>query len=229
MIAVSVLAVAAWLGVLTSISPCPLAGNIAAVTLIGRSAASRRLTLAAGLLYTLGRMGAYVLLAVAVLTGLARSGEVSRLLQRYMNQLMGPLLILAGLWLMEWIGKSFSLALVTGGLQKLTQSEPLLWSGVLGFLLALSFCPAPAALFFAALLPLCQAQGSQVLLPVVYGLGTALPVLVFLVLLLVAQPWVSKAFLRVKNLEKYFRAVTAAAMIGIGVYYSLRYVYELPI
>jgi cytochrome c biogenesis protein CcdA len=221
--------VAAWLGILTSISPCPLAGNVAAITLISRGAGRAGASLAACLLYTLGRVLAYVALAAAVLAGLARSGPLARFLQEYMNQLLGPLLILAGLWLLEWIGRSFSLALVTGALHKRTQSSPVVWAGVLGFLLALSFCPAPAAMFFATLLPLCQAQDSQIFLPVVFGIGTAVPVLVFLVLLLAAQPLLTRVLARVRSFEKVLRTATAVVLIAIGVYYCLRYIYEVPI
>jgi cytochrome c biogenesis protein CcdA len=223
------LAAAVWLGVLTSISPCPLAGNIAAISLMSRAAPSRALSLAAGLLYTVGRVVAYALVAAAVLAGLAGSGAVSRFLQGTMNQLVGPLLILAGLWLMEWIGRGWGLSLVSADLQRRTQRSPLVFAGPLGFLLALSFCPTSAALFFLGLLPLCELHDSRIAMPVVYGVGSALPVLVFLALMLLAQPLVNRALERLTHLERWLRRATAAAFIVIGVYYCLRYVYELPI
>ncbi|MGW8258007.1 MAG: hypothetical protein ACWGMZ_11015, partial [Thermoguttaceae bacterium] len=45
---------ALWLGILTSISPCPLATNIAAISYIGRRVDSSKQVFLTGLVYTLG-------------------------------------------------------------------------------------------------------------------------------------------------------------------------------
>jgi len=91
---------ALWLGILTSISPCPLASNIAAISFIGRKVGSTRLVLLSGLLYTIGRTAAYLTLGVVIMTGLMARGEIARFLQRYLNQILGPVLILVGMLLL---------------------------------------------------------------------------------------------------------------------------------
>ena len=47
------------LGLLTAISPCPLATNIAAIGYIGKDIEDRRRVFLSGLLYTAGRIVAY--------------------------------------------------------------------------------------------------------------------------------------------------------------------------
>ena len=71
------LAGAAWLGILTSISPCPLATNIAAVSYLARRAGSRRSAVVGALAYAVGRAGAYVLIGAGVALGLASAPKVS--------------------------------------------------------------------------------------------------------------------------------------------------------
>ncbi|HEO71331.1 MAG TPA: sulfite exporter TauE/SafE family protein, partial [Candidatus Hydrogenedentes bacterium] len=91
---------ALWLGILTSISPCPLASNIAAISFIGRKVGSTRQVFLSGLLYTIGRTAAYLALGVVIMAGLMASGEIARFLQRYLNQILGPVLILVGMLLL---------------------------------------------------------------------------------------------------------------------------------
>lgn len=174
-----VLGSAFWLGLLTAISPCPLATNIAAISFIGRQVGNRRAVLGSGLLYTLGRAATYVALGAILAGGLLAVSEASRFLQKYMNEILGPVMILLGLVLLGWIGSGLSLNLAGRGIQERASKGGLVWAGLLGILFALSFCPVSAGLFFAGLLPLALQNGSRFLVPAVYGLGTALPVVFF--------------------------------------------------
>ena len=92
----SILAVttAAWLGFLCSISPCPLATNIAAISFVSRKVGKVGVVLSAGVLYTLGRTITYAILGILLVGGLSAAPELSHLLQKYMNLLMGPFLLL---------------------------------------------------------------------------------------------------------------------------------------
>ena len=87
---------ALWLGILTSVSPCPLASNIAAISFIGRKVGSTRTVLISGLLYTLGRTAVYVAIGIVIMAGLLASGEIAIFLQLYLNQILGPVLIIVG-------------------------------------------------------------------------------------------------------------------------------------
>jgi len=108
-----------WLGILTAISPCPLATNIAAISFIGRQLGNKRRIMTTGLLYTLGRVMAYVILGVVIVAGVMASGDLSRFLQMYMNEILGPGLIFLGMILLGMLGAGISMNLI--GHEKLNQ------------------------------------------------------------------------------------------------------------
>jgi cytochrome c-type biogenesis protein len=220
---------ALWLGILTAISPCPLATNIAAISFIGRQSSNRKAVLLSGLSYTLGRTLTYVLLGSVIMAGLLATAQVSQFLQKYMNEILGPVLILLGMILLGWIGSALSLNLAGEGIQKRAEKGGLLWSMVLGILFALSFCPVSAGLFFAGLIPLAVQQGSRIVLPMLYGAGTALPVLVFAFLLAFAAASVGKAFNKLTAVERWVRVIAGGLFILAGLYYCLAHVYGITL
>lgn len=214
---------ALWLGLLTSISPCPLAANIAAMSYVGREVGSRRRTLVAGLLYTAGRSLAYAGLAALLVGGLLAVPDVALFLQTRTNRFLGPLLVLVGLVLLELVPLP-----AFGGRLSDHAAEPLARAGLVGALplgavLALAFCPVSAGLFFGGLLPLAVEHRSPLWLPTLYGLGTGLPVVVFAVALTSGLAWVGSAFGRLQAVELWARRATAATILAVGLYYSWVY------
>ena len=139
---------ALWFGILTSISPCPLAANIAAVSFLSKKINHPRMILWSGLAYTLGRMTAYVVLGVIIISSLAGVPAVANFLQKYMNRILGPILILVGLFLLDILKLNFSGFSLSGEKQNKLAELGVLGSFVLGAIFALSFCPISAALFF---------------------------------------------------------------------------------
>lgn len=218
-----------WLGVLTAISPCPLATNIAAISFIGRHVGNRRAVLGAGLLYTLGRTLAYVALGALLAGGLLAVDESSRFLQKYMNEILGPVMIVLGMVLLGWIGSGLSTNLAGERVQERAARGGVVWAGLLGVLFALSFCPVSAGLFFAGLLPLSLRHGSRLLLPAVYGVGTALPVAFFAVMVAFSTEAVGKAFHRLTQIEKWVRLAAGALFIFAGLYYTLTHIYGVRV
>ena len=216
---------ALWLGILTSISPCPLATNIAAITYVGRRVDQPRLVFAAGLLYTLGRIITYVALGVVIVSGLLAIPQVSQVLQYYMHRLLGPVLIVAGMFLLELIAFKFHGAGVSTRLQQQADRAGIWGALILGLVFALTFCPTSAALFFGSLIPLSVEHSSRVTLPLIYGLGTALPVVVFAVLIAVSTQLVSRAFNALSTVERWARRITGLVFIFVGIYFCLHYIY----
>ncbi|GAB4313390.1 MAG: aromatic aminobenezylarsenical efflux permease ArsG family transporter [Candidatus Sumerlaeia bacterium] len=217
---------ALWLGVLTSISPCPLATNIAAVSFLGRRVDRPVQALWGGMLYSIGRMLAYVLLAVLVVSGFLAVPALSRFLQKYMIQILGLLLILTGMVLLDML--SFNLPGFGAAGERFQRGGDrwgLLESAGMGFIFALSFCPVSAALYFGSLIPLCLDSRSPVMLPLLYGFGTALPVAVFAVLIAFGVQGVGRAFRHVQALERWARPASGWLFLLIGIYMSLRYIY----
>lgn len=214
---------AAWLGILTSISPCPLTTNIAAISFIGKRLSSTRHVLLSSASYIVGRTLAYLIVAAVVVAGLLSIPGVSQFLQKYMNRLLGPVLILAGAFLLEWIRFVMPGLHAGSGLQAKAERGGLWGPLLLGIVFALTFCPVSAALFFGSLIPLSIEHGSPILMPAVYGIGTALPVAVFAVFIALGAQRIGKAFDRLMQFEKWARRVTGVVFLLAGLYLILSY------
>lgn len=223
------IATAFWFGILTSISPCPLATNIAAISFIARKVEKMRAVLLSGFLYAAGRTVAYLALGTLITAGLLASGEIALFLQKYLNQALGPVLILVGMLLLGLLRSTASVSLVGAGVQERASKGGIGWAALLGILFALSFCPVSAGLFFGVLIPLSAANESMLILPLVYGIGTAVPVIVFAVLIAFASQRLGSAFNLLTQIERWVRRITGVIFVAAGIYYSLLYVYELPI
>ncbi len=216
---------AIWLGILTSISPCPLATNIAAISYVGRKVEKTRHVLFAGLLYTLGRALAYVSVAILVTRSLQMIPGVSMFLQKYMNLAIGPLLVVVGILLLGIFNISFGGGM-SGNLQSRVDKMGLWGSGLLGIVFALAFCPVSAGLFFGALIPLAV-KGNAVFMSSLYGVGTAVPVIIFALILTFSANLIGSAFKKLTAIEKWVRWGTALTMLAIGVYLILRHNFGL--
>ncbi len=221
---------ALWLGILTAISPCPMATNIAAISYIARRVENPRRVLLTGLLYTLGRMVAYVVVGMLVVWSILSIPQVSNSLQKIMHLLLGPVLILVGIFILGLL--NFSASSSSGLSERLGRRVETfgLWgAGLLGIVFALSFCPVSAALFFGSLIPLAVKFGSIALMPSIFGIGTALPVLVFAILLAYGAHSVGRLFQRLSQVERWARRVTGVVFIIIGIYLSLTNIFGITI
>lgn len=178
-----------------------------------------------GIMYVAGRTLTYVLLGLILTAGILATDEASRFLQKYMNEFLGPVLIILGMVLLGLIGSAASWNLAGEGVQQRAAKGGLLWALILGVLFALSFCPVSAGLFFAGLIPLAVKAESRVLLPTLYGVGTAVPVLVFAILIAFSAERLGKAFDRLTQIERWVRVAVGILFVAVGLYYSLVYVY----
>lgn len=220
-------ALAIWLGVLTSISPCPLATNVAAISFVARQVDNRVWALLSSLGYVLGRVVAYVALGAALTAGLLSVPAVSHFLQKRMNSILGPLLIVVGVFLLRLIEIDLSTSVGSEKLKKWAAKSGPAGAVFLGILFALSFCPTSAVLFFGRLVPLAAEHRSYVVLPLVYGAGTGLPVQVFALIVAFAAHQVGRAYNVLTKIEWWARNVTGALFIVMGVYYCLKYTFEI--
>lgn len=219
------LGTALWLGILTSISPCPLATNIAAISFIGRRLGKPRQVLWTGLLYTAGRTLTYLSLGIVLVAGMLSVPLLSLWLQEHMNRLLGPILVVAGMFLVELLRVDVSGGKLGLWAQRRAEGWGQGGAFLLGVLFALSFCPVSAALFFGSLVPLALGAGSGVLLPSVYGVGTALPVFAFALAIAAGTRSVARAFGAVSRVEPWVRRLTGILFIAVGIHYSLRFVF----
>ncbi|MDD5644956.1 MAG: aromatic aminobenezylarsenical efflux permease ArsG family transporter [bacterium] len=218
---------ALWLGILTSISPCPLATNIAAVSFLSKKIAHPFMVFISGLAYTIGRMTAYAALGWIIISSLLSVPQVSQFLQKYFVKALGPILIITGLFLLEIIPMRFpGLSLSQKHHNRLVESGAP-GAFLLGLIFALAFCPVSAALFFGSLIPLALNSEAGTLLPFIYGVGTGLPVLVFAVAIALGITSLSHWFNKITKLEYYTRRITGGIFILVGLYYTGIYILRL--
>ena len=218
-----------WLGLLTSISPCPLATNIAALSFVGKEIGSTKRACWAGILYTAGRSITYAAIGIAFGVTALSSPLVSDFFQTKMNSILGPILILAGMVLLDLIHLDLKGSQWLEKAQRNVAAFGLWGALLLGMLFAASFCPVSAALFFGSLVPLSIKANSLFVIPAVYGVGTGLPVLVFSLFLVFGLSKLGHVYGKVVSFERYARFITGVIFILAGIYYSLVYIFGLAL
>lgn len=210
------------LGLMTAISPCPLATNISAIGFIGRDLEDKRRVFISGLVYTLGRAFSYTMLALIIFLGASKL-NVSRLFQGYGEKLLGPILIIIGLFMLNII--RIPLPSVSGLADKLENKgkKNYLTSFLLGAIFALAFCPYSGVLYFMMLIPMTVSSVSGLYLPVVFAVATGLPVILFAWILAYAVGNVGKLYNNLRSFEFWFRRIVAAIFIACGIYFVIIY------
>jgi cytochrome c-type biogenesis protein len=208
------------LGLMTAISPCPLATNITAIGFISRDIDNRKRVFINGLVYTLGRAISYTGLAVILFFG-ASQMNISRLFQGWGEKLLAPLLIIIGLLMLDILKIKFpGFSGLTDKIEKKVKGS--YWSTLLlGMLFALAFCPYSGVLYFAILIPMTIASANGLYLPVVFAIATGLPVIIFAWLIAYAIGNVGKLYSHIKTFELWFRRGVAVLFIIVGVYYAV--------
>jgi cytochrome c-type biogenesis protein len=207
------------LGLITAISPCPMATNIAAIAYVSRRVKERRYAVISGALYTLGRMFSYSILGILIIVGGLEIPGLASFLQDFGEQVLGPLLIVVGV-IMLTINR-IPLSLGGGKLSSIGEkvaNRGMIGGFLLGALFALAFCPYSAVLFFGILIPLGLKSTGGVALPAVYAIGTGLPVLVFGTLISLGVARVSNWLNAVTRVEKIIRVAVSIIFIGVGIY-----------
>lgn len=210
------------LGLMTAISPCPLATNITAIGFISRDIENRNRVFINGLLYTLGRAITYTAIALVILLGVDQL-KFSGFFQRYGEKIVGPLLIIIGLFMLDIIKIKFP---GFNGLTNRMQNKKK-WSYpdaiLLGLLFALAFCPYSGVLYFGMLVPLTIANSASGLyLPVVYAIATGIPVIVFAWIIAYTISSIGGVYNRIRIFELWLRRVISVLFIAVGIYYIFR-------
>jgi cytochrome c-type biogenesis protein len=218
------LVAAFFIGLMTAISPCPLATNITAIAFISKKIDNSRHTLLTGFVYTLGRMVAYITVASVIVFFGMNIQFISLGLQHYGELLLGPFLVLCGIYLLDifhfdrlpgedWFSR------FTSGISARLADKGYLGAFLLGVIFALSFCPFSAVLFFAMLIPLALGASDPVIIPAVFALATGLPVIVISYLLVKGVGKCNGIIQKIGAAEIWIRQAVAAVFIVVGMYY----------
>jgi len=209
------------LGLMTAISPCPLATNITAVGYISKDIENRNRVFINGLLYTLGRAISYTAIALIIYFG-ADQFKFSGFFQLYGEKTLGPLLIIIGLFMLDVIKIKFpGMSGLTSKMENKTK-----WGFfdaiLLGVIFALAFCPYSGVLYFGMLVPMTVASASGLYLPIVFAVATGIPVIIFAWILAFSVGSIGGVYNKMKNFEIWFRRVIAILFIAVGIYYIIR-------
>ena len=209
------------LGLMTAISPCPLATNITAVGFISKDIENRKRVFINGLLYTLGRAISYTAIALIIYLG-ADQFKFSGFFQRYGEKILGPLLIIIGLFMLGVIKIKFpGMSGLTSKMETKTK-----WGYfdtiILGMVFALAFCPYSGVLYFGILIPMTIGSVSGLYLPIVFALATGIPVIIFAWVLAFAVSGIGNVYNKVKIFELWFRRIISVLFIAVGIYYIFR-------
>jgi cytochrome c-type biogenesis protein len=207
------------LGLLTSISPCPLATNITATAYVAKAVTSKQKVLLTGTLYTLGRMLSYTSLAALIYYG-ASKFHVAKIFQANGEKFIGPVMIVIGLIMLDVIKPGLlSKGNLTDTLSEKFKNRGMLGAFLLGVVFALAFCPYSGALFFVILLPMVMSSSEGMALPVVFSIGTGLPVILFSFVIAFSMHKIGVYYKALQNVEKVMRIVAGVVFLLAGLYY----------
>jgi cytochrome c biogenesis protein CcdA len=209
------------LGLMTAISPCPLATNITAIGFISKDIEDRNRVFFNGLFYTLGRAITYTALALIIFLGVDQL-KFSGFFQRYGEKFIGPLLVIIGFLMLDIIKIRFpGFGGFTSRLQK-KKKWGYLDAVLLGLAFALAFCPYSGVLYFGMLVPLTISSTSGLYLPIVFAIATGIPVIVFAWIIAYTVSGIGGAYNKIKTFELWFRRVISVLFIAMGIYYIIR-------
>ncbi|OCW94685.1 cytochrome C biogenesis protein [Macellibacteroides sp. HH-ZS] len=209
------------LGLMTAISPCPLATNITATAYLSKDIGDKRRVMFNGVFYTLGRMFTYTVLGLIFYFG-ASQFQIAKLLQNVGGMWLGIALVIIGIFMLDII------KIKLPGMSKLTskienkEGKKTYWDAfLLGLLFALAFCPYSGVLYFGGLIPMTIASPSGLLLPPVFAIATGLPVIIIAWLLAYSVGNVGKFYSKMNSFQKWFKWIVAAIFIIVGIYYII--------
>lgn len=210
------------LGLMTAISPCPLATNITAIGYISKDIENRKRVFYNGTIYTIGRAISYTTIGLIFFFG-AGQLEVSGFLQKWGEKLLGPLLIIMGVFMLGVLNLAFpGIGKFSEKMEKKNQRR-FIDVLLIGIVFALAFCPYSGVLYFGMLIPITITSAKGLYLPIVFAIATGLPVLIIAWLLAYSVSSIGKFYSSIKSFEKWFRRVIAVLFIGVGIYYSAIY------
>ncbi|MDH6305522.1 cytochrome c-type biogenesis protein [Parabacteroides sp. PF5-5] len=209
------------LGLMTAISPCPLATNITATAYLSKDIGDKRRVMFNGVFYTLGRMFTYTALGLIFYFG-ASQFQVAKLLQNVGGMWLGIALVIIGIFMLDIIKiKVPGMNKLTSKIENKKGKKTYLDAFLLGLLFALAFCPYSGVLYFGGLIPMTIASPSGLLLPPVFAIATGLPVIIIAWLLAYSVSNVGKFYNKMSVFQKWFKWIVAAVFIIVGIYYII--------
>lgn len=209
------------LGLLTALSPCPLATNIATIGFIGKDIEDRKRIFRNGLLYTLGRILSYTLLGVILILVLKEGASmfgIQKTIGTWGELLLGPLLLVIGLFML--LGDRINLPQFgfKGNAEGLAKKGG--WGALLiGILFAIAFCPTSGVFYFGMLIPMSATATAGYLLPVIFAIATSIPVLAVAWILAFSVQKMGNFYGKMQKIQKWMKHIVGILFLLVGIYY----------
>ena len=207
------------LGFLMILDPCTLFTSIAAIGYIDREMQNRRRVLTTGLMFVLGKLVTYVLLSVPFIVG-AQTDTIHHLLESWGEPLLCVFMLICGILLLV-VGRHHHTHDhgMSKWLQSVDDKSSWLWAFMLGIFFAIAFCPHRLVYFFTMVdTAISLAPPMNWILPIVFGLGTGLPILIIAWLISYSAISTQTLTEKLRRFEKWFRYICAALFIGYGIW-----------
>ncbi len=209
-----------FIGLMTAISPCPLATNITAIAYISKKIGNSKHTFLVGILYTFGRMIVYIGIAALIVWIGISTFSLSITLQKYGKLFLGPLMLIFGILMLNIFNISFGKSSERiSKLKEYLSEKGLIGSLLLGMLFALAFCPISGVFYFGMLIPLALQNSDPIIIPSIFAIATGLPVILFSLILVFSVSKIGDVMKKVHTFEKWMRKAVAVIFIGVGIYY----------
>ncbi len=206
------------MGLMTAVSPCPLATNITATAYISKDIQNKRIIFRNGLIYTLGRAISYTGLGVILFFG-ASKFRISGFFNTYGERFLGFLLIIIGVFMIDLIKLNLSGGNLMNKLSEKIKGGNALSALLLGVIFALAFCPYSGMIYFGMLIPITVSSASGLWLPLAFAVATGLPVIIIAYILAYTVSGIGTFYKSMRKFEFWFRRIVGALFILVGIYY----------
>lgn len=211
------------LGLLTAVSPCPLATNIAAISFISKDIENRKRIFRNGALYTAGRVIAYTVLGIILISVLKEGASVfgiQKIIGKWGSMLLGPLLLIIGPFMLfghKLNIPKFGFSVNGDGLARNGGWGALM----LGVVFAMSFCPTSGVLYFGMLIPMSVTTNAGWIMPVLFAVATALPVLTVAWIIAFSVNKIGVFYGKLCTIQKWLNKIVGIIFIVTGIYYCI--------
>ncbi len=215
------------LGLLTILDPCTLVTSITAISYIDKEINNKRKVLSNGAMFVLGKLATYVLLSIPFLMG-AQTDGIQHVLSHWGEPILAGFMLVCGIVLL-FSGHHHHTHDhgVSKFLQNADSNASWLWSFILGIFFAIAFCPHRLVYFLTMIdITLTLPSTWNWLMPVIFGLGTGLPIMLIAWLVSYSAVSIGNLTQKMTHFEKWFRHICAVLFIGIGIYLCIHCVIE---
>lgn len=210
------------LGLMTIIDPCTLFTSVAAVGYIDKEVNDKKRVITYGVMFVVGKVIAFMLLSVPLLLG-AKISAIEHLLEHYGEPLMAFFMIASGVFMLfaGHLHHNHDHGVISK-IEKHDGKSGALWAMLLGMFFSIAFCPHRLIYFLTMIdLALSVAPTVSWLYPLIFSLGTGLPILLIAIIVAYSATGIARLTNSLHTFEKWFRYVCALLFIGVGVYLAI--------